>query len=266
MKIWANTIVNNEDRFIWFSIMSIIDYVDKILIYDTGSQDSTIKIIEEIEKIKKNKIIIRKMGEVDASGLTELRQKMLEESDCDWIILLDGDEVWWDESIKKLVEKINWEGQDLDAIVVPTMIPVGDIYHMQEEKAGQYQILGRKGHFNLRAINKRIPNLHVDDTPYPLEGYRGKNNQLIQESKKTIFLDTPYLHVTHLERSSTRRKFDKSKYELGDKISKNFKFPAVLYQDRPFFVPSPWVKISGKSLILSKLLTPLRKIKRRIMT
>jgi len=264
MKIWANTIVNNEDRFIWFAIMSVIDYVDKVLIYDTGSHDSTIKIIEEIKKIKKNKIIIRKMGEVDASGLTELRQKMLEESDCDWIILLDGDEVWWDESIKKLVEKINREGQDLDAIVVPTMIPVGDIYHMQEEKAGQYQILGRKGHFNLRAINTKIPGLHVN-LPHPNEGYFDNTSTPVQEKKRTIFLDAPYLHMTHLKRSTSIKIVDKFKHELGNKVGDSFRFPEVLNRSYPIIVPNPWIKISGTDLIKSKILTPLRKIKRRLI-
>lgn len=264
-KICVNTIIYNEDSFIWFAIMSVIDYVDKILIYDTGSKDNTLKIIEEIKKIKRNKIIIRKMREVDAYRLTTLRQKMLEESDCDWIILLDGDEIWWENSIKALIEEIRSKKNELDGIVVPVVVPVGDIYHMQETAAGKYNLLGRKGHLNLRAINRKIPDLHVDNTPYPMEGYRNQKNQLIQESEKTIFLDTPYLHMTHLKRSSAKRKFDKFKYELGDKVSNNFKFPEVLYKTHPNFVPSPWVKISGRSLILSKLLTPLRRIKRRLI-
>ena len=48
--IWANTIVHNEENFIWFAIMSVIDWVDKMLVWDTGSTDKTVEIIEEIIK------------------------------------------------------------------------------------------------------------------------------------------------------------------------------------------------------------------------
>ena len=50
MKIWANTVVHNEENFIWFAIMSVVDYVDKVLVYDTGSTDQTVSIIKEIKK------------------------------------------------------------------------------------------------------------------------------------------------------------------------------------------------------------------------
>ena len=264
MKIWANTIVCNEENFIWFAIMSVVDFVDKLLIYDTGSEDKTVQIIEEIRKLKGDKIIFRKVGKVDAEGMSKLRQRMLEESNCDWILIVDGDEIWWEDSIKRLVKKIRNEGDNIDGIVVPVIIPVGDIYHLQEAAAGEYKLLGRKGHFNLRAINRKIPGLHVDK-PYPLEGYMNVENQLVQDSNRTIFLDAPYLHTTHLVRSSIKRKFNKFKYELGDKILNNFKFPDVLYKSHPVFVRSPWIKASGILLVISKILTPLRKIKRRLI-
>ena len=46
---------------------------------------------------------------------------------------------------------------------------------LQEEAAGRYEILGRRGHFSLRAINKNIPGLHVD-LPYGKEGYYDDKN------------------------------------------------------------------------------------------
>ena len=263
MKIWVNTIVHNEENFIWFAVMSVVDFVDRVLIYDSGSEDKTVQIIEEIKKLKGDKIIFRKVGKVDAEGMSKLRQKMLEESNCDWILILDGDEIWWKNSIRRLVKKIRDERDNIDGIVVPVIIPVGDIYHIQEEAAGQYKLLGRKGHFNLRGINRKIPGLHIDKV-YPLEGYMNEENQLIQEGHQTIFFDAPYLHVTHLIRSSIKRRFDKFKYELGNKVPDNFKYPEVLYKN-PTFVKSPWVKAVGLPLVLSRMLTPLRKIKRRII-
>ena len=88
MTIWANTIVNNEENFIWFAIMSVLDYVDKILVWDTGSTDKTVEVIKTINS---NKLKFKEVGKVDPMEFTKMRQKMLEESKCDWILILDGD-------------------------------------------------------------------------------------------------------------------------------------------------------------------------------
>lgn len=263
MKIWANTIVHNEENFIWFAIMSVVDFVDKVLIYDTGSTDKTLEIIKEIQKIKGDKIIFKEVGIVDKNQFTKVRQEMLEKSECDWILIVDGDEIWWESSIREIIGKIYKDGSSIDGIVVPVKIPIGDIYHLQEEQAGNYEILGRKGHLNLRAINTEIPGLHID-FPHPKESYLDQEGRPIQESDKLIFLDAPYLHMTHLIRSSKKR-VDKFKYELGKKVEKDFKFPEVLSLQAPDIVPSPWKRLSGMDLVKSTFLTPLRKIKRSLI-
>lgn len=263
MKIWANCIVHNEENFIWFAIMGVVDYVDKILVWDTGSTDKTIEIIREILKIKGDKIEFKEVGAVDKYGFTKMRQKMLEQSECDWILLLDGDEIWWENSIKKIIHEIKLRGNKIDGIVVPVAVPVGDIHHFQEEEAGKYELLGRQGHYNLRVISKKIPGLYVD-WPYGREGFYDENNLPIQVRKRTVFLDAPYLHVTHLKRSNSKRKFEKYKHELGSKVPPNFQYPEVLYEEYPQIISSPWSRISGLRLFKARLLTPLRKIKRRL--
>lgn len=261
MKIWVNTIVHNEENFIWFAVMSVVDFVDKVLIYDSGSTDKTVDIIKEIQKIKGEKIEFSEIGALDEYQFTKARQEMLDKSNCDWILIVDGDEIWSNESIKKLTDKIKRDGRNLDGIVVPYYVSIGDIYHYQEKEAGQYNILGKKGHFSLRALNKNIPGLHVD-WPYGKESYFDGNNRLIQERKGIIFLDAPYFHVTHLQRSNLKN--DKFKYELGKKVEKDFKFPEVLSKLAPEIVPSPWKKRSKLFWLTSLPLTPLRKIKRRL--
>ncbi|MBI2596950.1 glycosyltransferase [Candidatus Daviesbacteria bacterium] len=262
MTIWVNAIVHNEENFLWFAIMSVVDYVDKVLVYDTGSTDKTVEIIRGIRGIKGDKVEFKEVGVVDKDRFPKMRQAMLDESRCDWILVLDGDEIWWEASIKKVINTIQKEGNKIDGIVVPMIVPVGDIYHFQEEKAGQYQLLGRKGHLSLRAINKKIPGLHVD-WPYGKESYLDKNNSLIQERENVIFLDSPYLHVTHLKRSTSKRCSNKFKHELGN-IKKDFQYPEVFSKRFPSIVSSPWQKIKGVDLLIAKVLTPFRKIKRRI--
>lgn len=264
MKIWVNTIVHNEENFIWFAIMSVVDLVDKILVWDTGSTDKTVRIIKKIQEIKKDKIIIKEIGRVNIWEFSKMRQKQLLQSKCDWILLLDGDEIWWKESIYKLINKIRTEDEDIEGIVVPVIVSVGDIYHTQEQEAGRYEILGRKGHFNLRAINKKIPGLHVDQ-PYGKESFFDENKLPIQERPKIIYLDAPYLHVTHLKRSNSKRLFDKYKLEVGNPLALDFQYPEVFYEKYPQIVSSPWLKMSGLRLIRAKLLTPLRKLKRRLL-
>lgn len=262
--VWVNTIVNNEENFLWFAVMSIVDYVDKVLVWDTGSTDKTVKIIRKIREIRKDKIDFKEVGPVDKLEFPKVRQKMLDESKCEWIVILDGDEIWWKDSIKKLTEVIDEKGDQLDGIVVPMVVPVGDIYHVQEAKAGRYEILGKKGHLSMRAFNKAIPGLHVDQ-PYGMEGFFDKDNVPIQRRNNLAFLDAPFLHVSHLPRSSRRRRFNKFKHEIGNLIPKNFKFPEVFYKLYPSYIASPWQKLTGLRLVKAKLLTPLRKIKRRLV-
>lgn len=245
MKIWVNTIVHNEENFIWFAIMSVVDCVDKILVWDTGSTDKTVEIIKEIIKIKPNKLKFKEVGPVDKFKFTKMRQKMLEQSKCDWILILDGDEIWWEESIKKVIGTINRRKDDIDAIVVPFYNAVGDVYHYQSKDAGKYEIGGMKGHLTVRAIRRGILGLHVAG-PYGEEGYVDKEGKLIQQRnpQKIFFIDTTFFHLTHLKRSSVDS-HNKFKYDLGIEFSRDFHFPEILYSNRPNNVPSPWKKRSG---------------------
>lgn len=48
--ITVHTLVKNEERYLWFAVTSVIDYVDKMLLWDTGSTDRTIQLIKELKK------------------------------------------------------------------------------------------------------------------------------------------------------------------------------------------------------------------------
>lgn len=266
--IWGNTIVKNEDKYIWFSINSVVKYLDKILVWDTGSTDNTVEIIKLIQKKYPDKIIFKQVGEVDSKGLTQLRQEMLIETKSDWLLLVDGDEVWFKEGIKEVLEII--QKSNLEAVVTPVINLIGDIYHYQEEAAGQYEILGKKGHFNVRAINRRIPGLHIKND-YPLEGFYDGEEVLIQSKgkDKLEFQQIPLLHFTYLSRSSSKEsavllRTGKNKSELGEKFPKGFNYPEVFFEEYPRVVMSPWVNMPVSYKVRAFFETPLRKLKRRI--
>ncbi len=268
--ITAHTLIKNEENFIWYSICSIAKYVDQIFIWDTGSTDNTNEIVRELIKKYKNKIHYRQIGEVDATKYSSVRQQMLEETKTDWIFILDGDEVWWDESIKKVVEKINNKSKEIESVVVPTVNLIGDMFHYQEEKGGRYKFGNKIGHYNLRFINKNIPGLHVG-ADYGKEGFFDSKNQPIQnrDEEKVLFINSPYIHTTHLERSSgsnnVMQRKKKLKHEIGIEFEKDFYYPEAFFEDKPKVVPNIWKNMDLKFKIRSYLETPLRKIKRRII-
>lgn len=271
--IYAHCVVRNEENFIWFSLMSVIKFVDKIIVFDLGSTDKTVEIIKTI---KSDKIILHEMtANTDMIFHAKMRQRMIDENKSDWILVLDGDEVWLDESINKVVTTIS-QSSNIECIVVPTLMLVGDVYHYQEELAGDYYIAGQKGHFNLRAINYHIPGLHIEIHPnsqgFLREGYFDINNRLVYErSKEGIFLlNYPYLHASHLRRSHEDSKVvERSmryKYEIGKKFGGDFTYPSVFYLSYPKQVPSPWRKPSLGYKVRSLIETPLKKIKRRVLS
>lgn len=271
MKISAHTLVKNEDRFIWFSVMSVIEYVDEYLIWDTGSTDNTIKIIEELLKIPeyKNKIKFRQVNIGEIFEEDKVRQQMLDETKTDWFLVVDGDEIWWDKSIKQIVNLINEKGNEIESIVNPTINLIGDIYHYQEEKAGNYNLAGRRGHYNLRAVNRNIPGL-ASIKPHGLWGYVDENGTLIQDrnKEKIAYIDVPYLHATFLNRSSSTEEVYKRgwkrKHELGISFPLDFYYPEVFFMTRPEIVDSPWEVMDMNFKLRAFFETPLRKIKRRL--
>jgi len=269
MKIWVNTLVRNEDRYLWFAVTSVIDWVEKVLLWDTGSTDNTLKIVKELQRKYIGKIEFEEIGKVDIEEFTNARQAMLAETKSDWVLILDGDEVWWEDSVRQATEIIQQKGKELESIVSSYYNLVGDIFHYQEEKAGMYEIDGRIGHLSIRFMNRRIPGLHAE-RPHGRQGYFDENGTLIQErdSSKRLFIDKKaYLHFTHLVRSTgkdevIKRSF-KYKYELGIEFPRDFYYPEVFFKPRPSFIPSPWQKMDKNFYLKSLFLTPLRKIKRR---
>ena len=272
MNISAHMMVKNEARFVWYSAMSVLPYVDDLKIWDTGSTDNTKDIINKILALPeaKNKVFYTN-AESENFDEELTRQQMLDSTTSDWFIVVDADEIWWEDSIKKVVDLIQKKGDELESIVVPTILPVGDIFHRQEEKAGRYKLAGRTGHYNLRAINRKIPGLHSSGG-HGVWGWVDGDGKMIQDGdpEKIGYLDAPYLHVTYLERAGSGKDSDvakrrnKLKHEMGEPFPKDFYYPEVFFKDRPEIVESPWKIMDEFFRIRSFLETPVRKIKRRV--
>lgn len=257
-RVTAHMIVKNEEQWIWYAINSVLPFVERIIIYDTGSVDKT---VEHIAIINSPKICLVKKGIVDAKELVNLRNLQIKETETPWFMLLDGDEVWTEASLQSVFTALTSLDNQVIGVFTRVKIPVGDLFHLQEERAGRYSLGGRVGHYNMRFYRKK-KNFHWMGT-YPLEAYVDEYGKAINDQKdKIYFADAFYWHLTHLLRSSKddHRKF---KREVGTPTSKR-ELPQVFFQERPASIPSPWVDFSPLDFALAKVLTPLRKLKRRL--
>jgi len=270
MKISAHTLVMNEERFVWYAVKSVIDHVDKMLLWDMGSHDHTAEIVTQLHKEYPHKVSTNFLHSTDIYEFTKIRQHMLDEdSDSDWTILVDGDEIWWGEAIDEVTTLINKSGRKLDTIVSSYYNCIGDIFHYQGEKYGKYAIDDTQGHITIRAMNRKIPGLSYKK-PHGQQGIFDSDNQLIQDrnASRRVFLTDKksYLHMTHLRRSlqhdsDVPKRLAKYKFMKGNEFPLDFYFPESLFFSKPDNVKSVWETRSKKYENKARIYDLLRRIK-----
>ncbi|HBI7028409.1 TPA: glycosyltransferase family 2 protein [Clostridium perfringens] len=99
-KISANIMTFNEEDTIEKCIYSILDVVDEIVIIDTGSTDKT---LEKIPKNKKIRVFEEKWNE----NFSEIRNKLINLSENDWIFVIDSDEILIDPELIDFIKIFN---------------------------------------------------------------------------------------------------------------------------------------------------------------
>lgn len=258
-KITVHCLVKNEENFIWYAVMSVKDWVEKIIIYDTGSEDETVEIIKTI---KDPKIGLKEKGKRSPRELVELRNEMIMETRTPWFLLLDGDEVWPKETIKEALKMIENASPEKVAGVLRTRNCVGDSFHYLPEEQGDYRILGMKGHFNIRLY--RTAEAYRWKGVYPLEAYVDDTGEAVNfQDDKLLFLDKYIWHLTHLPRSRFGN-HGRQKFELGIPFPKGTVYPEVFSLKPSAIIPS-LKKRTRKYLFFASLLAPLRFLKRRLI-
>lgn len=254
--ITVHMIVKNEEQWIWYAIASVINLVDEIFIYDTGSGDKTVEIIKTFHSAK---IIFEKKGDVTASELISLRNEQLKKTKTLWFMLVDGDEVWTKIGITEFINEIKKARKEINGIVVKAEIPLGDLQHYQVENAGKYEILGKKGHYNIRGY--RVKKNYRWQGIYPLEAYVDENRIPIQQKNSELtLLKNSYWHMTHMYRSRVDNA--KRKFEIGK--HKKYQLPEVFFINHPEIVPSPWISYSTLEKVKAVIRTPFVQIKRNL--
>ena len=270
MKIWAHTVFKNEERWLWFSVTSVIDHVDKVLLWDSGSTDKSWQIALLLKEKYGDKIDLKQFGPVTPEEFTNVRQEMLDVTDADWFLVVDGDEIWWENSIKRVISEIEKSDSNIETIVVPNVNLVGDIYHHLSSSDGRYTFGKLIGNYALRAIKRSISGLNSKGR-HGVWGWADENNNQIQNRNTYKFIDAPYIHTTFLPRGEGReddvkvpKRAKKLKYEIGVEFKKDFFFPESLFKEKPKFIISPWKKMPFAYRLRATIETPLKKIKRML--
>lgn len=245
--ITAHCLIRNEQNWIWYAINSVIDYVDQIFVFDTGSTDKTAAIIKSI---KNPKIIFEEKGIVDKKHFTQLRAEMLERTTTPWFLILDGDEIWPEATITELVETIKNAPREKDTVVVGQWVCMGDVYHYSKELATCTMPItpSHLRGFRLSRALRKIPGLHCIGN-YGYESYADKNKVNVSdwEITRKLFLSNKLFHMTFLPRSSSRSKDrevmmrgPKTHFVKGKAFPSDMYYPEVFNRERPLYVPSPW--------------------------
>lgn len=265
MKITAHCIVKNEDIWVWYAINSVLPYVEKVLIFDTGSDDNTVKIIKSINS---DKLIFEEKGSVDKKGLVALRKEQIGLTETEWLLILDGDEIWPGKQIKKLIQQAKEASANTKAFFNKTKNCIGDIYHYLPDEAGKYNLGGVKGNLNIRLIRK-TNGLNIIGE-YPLESYIDEEGEISKQIDNIFFVDCWYLHTTYLKRttsgvSKASGSLGKSKFwEKGLKIKKK-KLPEVLFGNHPDIVPKVVKRRGLYYEAVSSITTPFINFKRKFL-
>ena len=107
--------VRNEEAFVREMILSILPLAEQVLVCDTGSTDST---LEKIKSIGSGKIEMMNRPPSDPRGIMEYRNEMIERTETEWFMLVDGDEVYPDEAALKIHERIKTVPEKIARILV----------------------------------------------------------------------------------------------------------------------------------------------------
>lgn len=205
--VTAHCLVKNEENFIYYAVKSVIDFVDCVLVFDTGSTDETVELIKKLMAEYPGKIIFEEKGPADGARHTLLRQEMIDRTKTDWFMILDGDEIWTKRAMAEAT-KATLEDGNLECLIAPFYLCVGDIYHVYSGKRS-ITILG-KTDFHYPRFIKIAPGLHWQGV-YNQDTLLSANNKEFCQRENSRFMTNRYWHVTHLRRSSA----DDNDYSSG---------------------------------------------------
>ncbi|MDN4523629.1 glycosyltransferase family 2 protein [Fictibacillus fluitans] len=121
-NVSAMYIVKDEEQFLPYSIRSIYEAVDEIIVVDNGSTDKTVQIANSFDKVKL-------LQDDTKDNFAYLRNLALEEAEGEWLIKIDADEVFYP-NLAKEIKRLTSD-KSVDAYTCWFYHLTGDYWHMQ---------------------------------------------------------------------------------------------------------------------------------------
>lgn len=94
-EITVCMLIKNEEYWIGYALQSLVQFFPHILIFDTGSNDSTTSIVKSFPSVT-----LVERGECNSHQLCECRNEMMSMLTTDWALQQDGDEYYPTSSIR----------------------------------------------------------------------------------------------------------------------------------------------------------------------
>jgi glycosyltransferase involved in cell wall biosynthesis len=194
----------NGESLIRKSLLSVLPYCDECIVYDTGSIDRTVKILEELKKQFPH-LIYETVGKKTPKELTVILNEMKQRSSGEWILRVDDDEVFPVETMEEI--------RNIDGQVIVYSIP---FFHC--ENGGfinpKCHSLKRPGFFVARLF-KNIPGINwVNDWRSEVLSYNGKRiSSRAFQIHYCHKLENPFLHLGELR--TGERKHEYSYHKKG---------------------------------------------------
>lgn len=189
--IEVNTLVRNGEPYIAKVLLSVLPYVDRVLVYlDDSCTDDTRVTLRELYSTHKN-LEVKLFEHPDNMGdLTKIRNQMLEESTEDWVWIIDDDEVYPKEMVDKVLNALKTSSA-YDLLAVRGWFLVGNgMHHRARSKAWIPRIVRREGAVWKRAFSGEML-------------FNGKK-RLWKSEKMRKLSDIWYYHYSYLKPYSWR--------------------------------------------------------------
>lgn len=198
-KISAVLIAFNEEKII-ANCLKKLNWVDEIIVVDSGSNDNTVKICESF----KAKVVFKKFN-----GFGEQKQFAVSQAQNDWILSLDADEILSDKLIEE-IKNISLENDEKCAgyFIKRKHIFMNKIFNYGNESDKKF----------LRLFNKKLANFNN----FPV-------HEFVETKFSTKELTNDFLHYSYGNLNEYIQKLNRyTDLYANDRFLKGKKFSVLM--------------------------------------
>jgi len=202
MTISTQTLVKNGQPFIGRVLQQVAPFVDTCKVtLSTHSDQKTVDDVIALARVYPEKFTIF-FENVDTPGeLTQQRQRMIDNTEEDWILFLDDDDWWPEESLKEMIKLLE-KNEDVDAYSV-----------------NPFQLLTSFNHdwkWRHRSFTKWFRNVDINyRKPWPRDLiYKGDTLLYWRKNPRVPRVETKFFHLSALKKWTFRGEEWASKFKM----------------------------------------------------